>query len=225
MITISAGFNSAFDGCSSSSAAWISAASRCVAAQPGASVASRCAAAGARSSGESVFHSSKLTIVRAVRSKATTATSSAGAVLRSTSSAFVRASSQSFSRRMLALVSTRITTRLPAPATFASPGSSCWTKGRAKPSASSATARQRSSSSQRFSSRLRRVTRGGVGWRNMSVLKGVTSFVVRRMRWKRIGPMTASAPRAKRGARKFMRGWWTQSSRGFHKQEFSCRRK
>ena len=42
--------------------------------------------------------------------------------------------------------------------------------------------RQRSSSSQRFSSRLRLVTRGGVGCRNISVLNGVTSRVVRRMR-------------------------------------------
>ena len=42
--------------------------------------------------------------------------------------------------------------------------------------------RQRARSSQRFSNRLRFVTRGGEGRRNISVLNGVTSRVVRRMR-------------------------------------------
>ena len=119
---------------------------------------------------------------RDVRSKATTTTLSAGVIERSSASAFSCACFQSVSRLMLALVSTRIATRRPAadlPAFFAVLSRK---NGRANPSARASSTRQRSSRSQRFSRRLRRVTRGGVGWRNMSELNGFTSRVVRRMR-------------------------------------------
>jgi len=55
-------------------------------------------------------------------------------------------------------------------------------KGPGKPRASRQITRQRSSSRKMFSSRLRRVTRGGTGLRNISELNGICSFDVRRMR-------------------------------------------
>jgi hypothetical protein len=55
-----------------------------------------------------------------------------------------------------------------------------------------------------FSNRLERVTRGGVGWRNIRELKGIFSRDVRRIKWNTIGAATASAPTKKSGARKLM---------------------
>ena len=57
-----------------------------------------------------------------------------------------------------------------------------WRNGRANPSASKPSTRQRNSRRNRFSNRLRLVRRGGEGWRNISELKGIFSRVVRRMR-------------------------------------------
>src|SRR6266850_4847293 len=63
---------------------------------------------------------------------------------------------------------------------------------------------QRSKSRRRCSNRLRRVSRGGEGIRNIRELKDLRSRVVRRMRWKMTGSATARPPSRKSGARKFM---------------------
>ncbi len=103
---------------------------------------------------------------------------------------------------MLALVSTRITTFLAWPAGVSASGR-C-RKGRANPKARRQSTRQRKISKKMFSSRLRRVSRGGVGCRNMSELKMVFSREVRRMRWKMMGAAMAAAPTRNNGARKLM---------------------
>src|SRR6267142_2970266 len=76
--------------------------------------------------------------------------------------------------------------------------------GRAKPRASRQSTPQRSRSKRRCSRRLRRVSRGGEGIRNISELKDLRSRVVRRMRWKMTGSATARPPSKNNGARKFM---------------------
>src|SRR5882672_10089664 len=76
--------------------------------------------------------------------------------------------------------------------------------GRAKPRARRQSTAQRSKSRRRCSNRLRRVSRGGEGIRNMRELKDLRSRVVRRMRWKITGSATARPPSRKSGARKFM---------------------
>jgi len=54
--------------------------------------------------------------------------------------------------------------------------------------------------------RLRRVMRGGVGSRKRSEEKGTRLRGVRRIRWNRMGPAMARAPRRKSGVRKLMTG-------------------
>ncbi|MFO0952788.1 MAG: hypothetical protein U0835_16890 [Isosphaeraceae bacterium] len=96
---------------------------------------------------------------------------------------------------MLALASSSTATRRRRP-----PPESSWVvcrrNGRMNASASRASAVARSNSRRIWSSRLRRVSRGGVGERNIKELNGTSLFGVRRIRWKRIGPATASSPRA-----------------------------
>src|SRR5258708_29657705 len=76
--------------------------------------------------------------------------------------------------------------------------------GRANPNASRHSTRQRRRRRKIFSNRLRRVTPGGVGIRNISELKTVFSREVRRMRWDTTGKATARAPAKKSGARKLI---------------------
>ena len=139
-----------------------------------------------------------------MRSKARMATSSLGLAWRTSSTALLRASLHRFSRRRLALVSSSTTIRVASPPVGAAL-IGLRRKGRAKASASRPSTAQRRRRRRMFSSRLLRVTRGGVGARNMSVLKSVFSREVRRMRWNRIGAAMAAAPRRKSGARKLMR--------------------
>src|SRR2546430_15186654 len=118
-------------------------------------------------------------------------------------SARARASAHKFARLMLALVSTSRTVL------FAVPDDGAESKafliyGRAKPSARRQSTPQRSRSRRRCSRRLRRVSRGGEGMRNISELKDLRSRVVRRIRWKMTGSATARPPSRKSGARKFM---------------------
>ena len=51
-----------------------------------------------------------------------------------------------------------------------------------------------SRSKSQLSSRLRRVSRGGVGVRNMSELNGTSPLGARRIRWNTIGAATAASP-------------------------------
>ena len=71
--------------------------------------------------------------------------------------------------------------RWPCPAAL-SAATGFWMNGRANPSASRQSTRQRSSRRKMFSTLLERVTRGGVDWRNISELKVTFSRDVRRMR-------------------------------------------
>src|SRR5579884_79036 len=114
-----------------------------------------------------------------------------------------RAFSQTPLRRMLALVSSkRMTWR---PSVVSGNGWLFEKNGRAKPVANSSKQRQRNSSSQGCSSFLLRVARGGTGLKNMSELNGIRSRAERRIRWKMMGPVIATAPSKNHGVRKFMR--------------------
>ena len=66
-----------------------------------------------------------------------------------------------------------------------------------------------------FSSRLRRVSRGGVDCKNINELKIVFSREVRRMRWKMIGAAIAAAPIKNNGARKLMNAGGFDGSAGY----------
>ena len=79
---------------------------------------------------------------------------------------------------MLALLSINRTMRLSGPAIAVLSRK----KGRAKPNARAAITRQRSKSSHKSSSLLLRVTRGGVGLRNISELNSLRWRVLRRIR-------------------------------------------
>jgi hypothetical protein len=79
---------------------------------------------------------------------------------------------------MLALASTSTIIFL-APDELGSFATICFRNGRAKPNASRISAAQRNASSNKCSSRLRLVSRGGVGCRNINELKSARSFVDR----------------------------------------------
>src|SRR5258708_33469097 len=104
---------------------------------------------------------------------------------------------------MLALASTSSIIRWPCSASEAG-GSTDLRNGREKPIASKQNAKQRRINRKIFSKRLRLVTLGGEGARNINELKICFSRVVRRMRWKTIGRAIAAAPSKKNGARKLI---------------------
>ena len=175
----------------------------CVLDQPAFRSKRRLSATAARLSLGSEVHSVKSIRRRTVESKVQSETWSPGLAPRRTSSAFACAASARPGRRMLALVSSKITI-LRFSSGLASGEVSVRMKGRAKASASRARAAARKRSNSQFSILLRWVRRGGSGWRNSKELKRVFSRVVRRIRWKITGAATARAPKRNRGARKFI---------------------
>ena len=114
-------------------------------------------------------------------SKAKTAIWSLASASSMTCSSFLEAWSHRSARFMLALVS--ISTAVLRPGTSAKSSFTLLLKnGRMKAAAINATAAIRSANSNKLSNRLRRVSVGGVGRRNISELKGTSPLGVLRIR-------------------------------------------
>ena len=167
---------------------------RSVEAQVGSSASSRLRAIASRLEGSSVSDSAKVSSGRVFESKAWTASWSAGRASATAARARAFALAQRSPRRRLALVSIRTRSRRRSTSPKFRLAASR-KNGLENARASNASAEALSRSRKMLSSRLRRVSRGGVGARNIRELKGTSPFGVRRIRWSTMGAAMASAPR------------------------------